>query len=123
MIVLTTNRVGTFDDAFKSRIHLAVHFPDLTVNSRMQMWRDFLDYYAADHNVDRNEIEEHLDELAAHEMNGRQIRNVVSTSRQLAKHQNSRMGWDIVRQAIHAAKSFDRYLQDNHGELVTLSTE
>jgi ATP-dependent 26S proteasome regulatory subunit len=123
MLILTTNRVGTFDEAFKSRIQLALHFENLTVKSRMQIWRNFLDACAAEQDVDRNEIEERLDELAAYKMNGRQIRNVVTTSRQLAKFRNSRMGWDTVRKVLDTTASFDRYLQDIRREVVNQSAE
>ena len=38
LLFLTTNRVGTFDDAFVSRIHVVIHYPDFTNDQRGQIW-------------------------------------------------------------------------------------
>lgn len=44
---LTTNRVQTFDAAFQSRIHISLEYPELSIESRRQIWKNFL----AQHNV------------------------------------------------------------------------
>lgn len=41
LLFLTTNRVGTFDDAFVSRIHVVIHYPDFTNGQRAQIWDTF----------------------------------------------------------------------------------
>lgn len=41
LLFLTTNRVGTFDDAFVSRIHVVIHYPDFTDEQRGQIWDIF----------------------------------------------------------------------------------
>ena len=41
LLFLTTNRVGTFDDAFVSRIHVVIHYPDFTNEKRCQIWDIF----------------------------------------------------------------------------------
>ena len=50
-------------------------------------------------------------DLARHEMNGRQIRNAVTTARQLALFEGGRMGWEHVEMAIGAAADFDGHLR------------
>jgi hypothetical protein len=50
-------------------------------------------------------------DLAGHEMNGRQIRNAVTTARQLALYEGGRMGWGHVEMAIGAAADFDGHLR------------
>jgi SpoVK/Ycf46/Vps4 family AAA+-type ATPase len=42
ILILTTNRVGTFDEAFKSRISLALRYEKLTQVQRKQVWRNFI---------------------------------------------------------------------------------
>lgn len=42
IMFLTTNRVQTFDAAFQSRIHISLEYPDLNVDSRKQIWKNFL---------------------------------------------------------------------------------
>jgi hypothetical protein len=77
--------VGTFDEAFSSRIQVALHYGPLTKKSRKQIWQNFFDMLE-EQEVDVNmaEFENRLDELAAEDMNGRQIRNCLLTAQQLA---------------------------------------
>ena len=42
ILFLTTNRVQTFDDAFLSRIHVGLHFQELSHAAKAQVWRAFL---------------------------------------------------------------------------------
>ena len=42
ILLLTSNRVGTFDEAFKSRIQLALHYDSLDQNQREQIWTNFI---------------------------------------------------------------------------------
>ncbi|CAG9947477.1 unnamed protein product [Clonostachys rosea f. rosea IK726] len=80
VMFLTTNRLGSFDPAFESRIDLTLHYPALDAASRRHIWRTFLP--AGSDKIDV--AEEELDSLAEHEFNGRQIKNVVKTARLLA---------------------------------------
>ena len=65
--------------------------------------------------VDIDELESRVDELAAQEMNGRQIRNCVLTAQQLAEYKQERLGWEHLSQAIKTAVDFKRYLKSVHG--------
>lgn len=38
ILILTSNRIGTFDGAFKSGFQLAVHYPMLNVKGRYKIW-------------------------------------------------------------------------------------
>ena len=42
ILFLTTNRVKAFDEAFLSRIHVALHFSELTQESKEQVWAAFI---------------------------------------------------------------------------------
>lgn len=39
ILFLTTNRVGAFDEAFKSRVHMALYYPPLSWSQTEQLWR------------------------------------------------------------------------------------
>lgn len=39
ILFLTTNRVGTFDPAFRSRIHVSLYYPPLKKDATMQIWK------------------------------------------------------------------------------------
>ena len=41
ILFLTTNRVGTFDEGFVSRIHVIIHYPDFNDTQRGQIWDIF----------------------------------------------------------------------------------
>ncbi|KAI0972612.1 hypothetical protein F4678DRAFT_460182 [Xylaria arbuscula] len=116
VLILTSNRVGTFDEAFKSRIQLALHYPPLDAPSRRKIWRNFLDILTADNeNMDVDDIVAHMDKLSSYEMNGRQIRNALTTARQLALFEQETLDWDRIKDSIEVANDFNRYLVDVHG--------
>ncbi|KAI1430061.1 hypothetical protein F5Y12DRAFT_709612 [Xylaria sp. FL1777] len=116
ILILTSNRVGTFDKAFKSRIQLALHYPTLDAPSRRKIWRNFLDILNADdENININDIVAHMDKLSSYEMNGRQIRNALTTARQLALFEQETLDWDRIKDSIEVAGDFNRYLVEVHG--------
>jgi len=41
ILFLTSNRVGTFDDAFISRIHVIIHYPPFQPEQRAKIWNTF----------------------------------------------------------------------------------
>ncbi|KAF4552723.1 Hypothetical protein D9617_9g025130 [Elsinoe fawcettii] len=45
IMFLTTNRVQTFDAAFQSRIHISIDYPELSIESRKQVWKNFLEQH------------------------------------------------------------------------------
>lgn len=115
ILILTTNRVGTFDEAFKSRISLALRYEKLNKNQRKQIWQNFfsrLRDLGEQESVDLDDLESHVDELASYPMNGRQIRNSISTARQLAKYKKTRMKSDHLKRSITLADKFDKYLAE-----------
>lgn len=42
IFILTSNRVGTFDAAFKTRIQLSLRYPKLQAPGRQNIWENFL---------------------------------------------------------------------------------
>ncbi|RDW68602.1 hypothetical protein BP5796_09259 [Coleophoma crateriformis] len=116
ILILTSNRVGTFDEAFRSRIHIALHYDDLKPRSRKQIWSNFLARLeGTDEGENVDQIKDRLDELAKHDLNGREIRNALSTARQLASHAGEKMRWKHLELAIKTTNNFGNYLRDVHG--------
>lgn len=65
ILILTSNRVGTFDEAFTSRIQVAIHYGNLTRKSRRAIWSNFItriDESGEDANI--AELERRVDELS-----------------------------------------------------------
>ncbi|KAK0370394.1 hypothetical protein CLIM01_12254 [Colletotrichum limetticola] len=117
ILILTSNRVGSFDEAFKSRIQVAIHYDNLTKMSRKAIWQNFFDMIEESVEEDANmpELERRLDQLASEEMNGRQIRNALLTARQLAKDRKERLDWEHLSQVIKTSATFNKYLKAVRG--------
>ncbi|RAR04553.1 P-loop containing nucleoside triphosphate hydrolase protein [Stemphylium lycopersici] len=116
ILILTTNRIGSFDEAFKSRVQLALHYPPLDNNGRFEVWTNFVKLLShPESEVDVEGIREKVDILARNNMNGRQIRNAVNTARQLARYQGVRMSYSHVEQAVDVVDEFEKYVTDVHG--------
>jgi ATP-dependent 26S proteasome regulatory subunit len=80
ILFLTTNRVGSFDDAFISRVHLQLYYPDFDDEQRRQVWKTFTDKLAKERGDYMRLTMDAKDyirgaELKALEWNGREIRN------------------------------------------------
>jgi len=62
-------------------------------------------------NIDIRDIRRHLVELSDIELNGREIRNAVTTARQLAMFKNKLLDFDCLKHVIDVSGSFDKYLK------------
>jgi SpoVK/Ycf46/Vps4 family AAA+-type ATPase len=116
-ILLTSNRVKTFDEAFQSRIHVAVRYKELTESSRVKIWRIWINK-AGDNIDDLVEIEEQLEsggELAGAELNGRQIRNVFRSALALATARGvgSKLTYKDIRAVLSSTVEFQNYMVQN----------
>lgn len=80
ILFLTTNRVGTFDEAFMSRIHIQIHYPEFEDEERDRVWGSFFQKLEEDRETTMRITQSARDyvqseELRALKWNGRQIRN------------------------------------------------
>jgi hypothetical protein len=80
VLFLTTNRIGTFDEAFRSRISMFMHYSALSTQHKEQIWRNLLEKARV-----ANVSSDKLSELAALELNGREIRNAIHTAQSWAQ--------------------------------------
>ncbi|KAI9713538.1 MAG: hypothetical protein M1820_000920 [Bogoriella megaspora] len=106
IIILTTNRLDACDPAFESRIHFSIHYPDLGLDARKQIWKTFLT--KAHQAEDRNATirDEDLEILARHELNGRQIKNVVGSARSIARELNQPLDKAHVETVLDVASAW-----------------
>ena len=101
---LTTNRVGSFDSAFQSRIHLAVKYPPLSRDSRRDLWKQFISRVSPESG---SSWIGSFDRLASKNLNGRQIKNIVRTAHALAVSRNIHMTIDHINMALRAMETFE----------------
>ncbi|KAK5434086.1 hypothetical protein LTR34_003598 [Exophiala xenobiotica] len=114
ILILTSSRVGTFDEAFKSRVQLSLHYEKVKGPQRRKIWRNFINRVREidSANVDADEILDNIEELSGHPMNGREIRNSITTARQLAQYKGQTFGFAHLKHVINVAQRFDKYLRD-----------
>lgn len=84
ILFLTTNRVGSFDEAFMSRIHVQIGYDPLDDAAREQIWDNYFNKLGLDYEQGGREIRyewaakeyvKHSKEVRLLEWNGREIRN------------------------------------------------
>lgn len=125
-MILTTNRVQTFDPAFQSRILISIDYKELTVDSRRTVWANFLKQHditqtsaranppkpAAGDDKANDEIQkQHVIRTLPHKisesdidnlartltLNGRQIKNVLKTAQLLALRRGEGLKKDHIK--------------------------
>lgn len=86
ILFLTTNRIGSFDEAFKSRVHISLYYAPLNEEQTLKVWIMNLNRLRRS-NSDIYFVESEIEAFArAHwqdgkRWNGRQIRNAFQNSR------------------------------------------
>ena len=119
VIILTTNRVGEFDEAFRSRIHVSLYYPKLDRDATLKIWeRSLLRLRTSGLSLDFSEddirkfAERHwLDNVKtpSRHWNGRQIKNAFQTALALANWEfyEGKQRHSLERPLLKA-KHFDR---------------
>ena len=135
ILFLTTNRVGTLDPAFKSRIHVSLYYPNLTKRATSEIWRNHIqkakDYFekkGTKYSLRKRDIIEfskkHFKDLSdqgSGPWNGRQIRNAFQTAIALSEHEAYLNGGKPELTERHFEKvakvsnDFDKYLRLTQG--------
>jgi hypothetical protein len=106
ILILTTNRIGVFDPAFKSRIHLAVKYHTLSPKSRRDLWKVFIT--SASSGITPEWLnDEVLDRLATEKINGRQIKNTARTAQALAVSDSCPLGIKHIDMSLTAMSMFE----------------
>lgn len=112
ILILTSNRVGTFDEAFKSRIQLAIHYPRLDTAGRSKIWYGFIDdLEKRGLTEDPAILRSSVPALADKPLNGRQIRNTVKNARQYAEYKKEPLNTEHFEAVVEVANEFEEYLK------------
>lgn len=138
ILFLTTNRVGAIDDAFRSRLHLTLYYPKLTLAQTIKIFKHNFKRIA-EVNADRKDSALPLfkyresqhrildwvsDNWNVLKLNGRQIRNAFQTVMALAEFHAQTTETDSKNPVItkkyfkivaKASIQFDEYLKQTHG--------
>lgn len=105
ILILTTNRVGAFDEAVVSRIQLFLYYPPLDQEKTMKVWQVHINRLRMSEHINIDDEDElMIMELAEEEYeagrhwNGRQIRNFFQTAISLASYDATKRHQQRVRE-------------------------
>jgi SpoVK/Ycf46/Vps4 family AAA+-type ATPase len=74
ILFLTTNRVETFDEAFQSRIHMALKYDELSFAASRTVWKEFIEKVRVKEGLEAMPFKaDDYDYLARKKLNGRQV--------------------------------------------------
>ncbi|KAK8040996.1 AAA family ATPAse [Apiospora phragmitis] len=119
ILFLTTNRLGSMDVAFQSRVSLAVRFSPLTAALRRQIWLNFITRLDPLELQGREELLARLDDVQEWDLNGRQIRNVLRMAQSIALAREKRRGamsFAHVEQIVNETLRFQHYFEEGYRE-------
>ncbi|KAH7320048.1 P-loop containing nucleoside triphosphate hydrolase protein [Stachybotrys elegans] len=126
VLFLTTNRVQSFDRAFLSRIHVALHYRSLRDEDRERIWLNNFERLARDSAGSIHVSTAAQDfiwasrDVRSLNWNGREIRNAMQTSLALAENEAQENGSDKIiisekhlRAVVQMSKAFKEYMDDD----------
>lgn len=127
LIAISTNKVGTFDEAFKSRIHMSLYYKPLSWDQTHAIWKVNL-RRIKDVRPDITFEEDKLlkwvkkswktmEKEDRRPLNGRQIHNAVRTAAALAAFDSKDkvLTKEHLKSVDKASRQFDQYLHEVHG--------
>lgn len=108
ILIMTTNRVMTFDVAMLSRCHYAVNFKSLTLQQEKDIWQGYFRQLTDQNSAGRPEIQTWLNQITKKRtrLSGREIRNLFTTAPTLAQAEPSKK---IMKK--HLERVYDRLME------------
>jgi SpoVK/Ycf46/Vps4 family AAA+-type ATPase len=115
VLMLTNNRVGSFDEAFRSRIHISLYYPKLGKEETPKIWemnlRRIREATDVDIDIDEDGITKFYkkhwktnETKTSRRWNGRHIRNAFQTALALANWDfHSDTNSKLTRPSLHAS--------------------
>jgi len=114
ILFLTTNRVKTFDEAFLSRIHVALHFHGLSAEARRSVWTAFLAKVGVE--IGGGISAEELNKLIERDINGRQVKNATRTAGSLAMSRGETLRYKHLTEVLDVMEKFSVEFQNMRKE-------
>ncbi|KAF2173756.1 hypothetical protein M409DRAFT_48688 [Zasmidium cellare ATCC 36951] len=105
VVFLTTNRIKVFDEAMKSRVHLALGYPAPDLGSRRRIWSQCLELIPPEQ-MDL-EVADVLHWLSKEPLNGREISNIVNTACTLARDDGVSLNKTHLESLIEVRHDFE----------------
>ncbi|KAL2872886.1 hypothetical protein SGCOL_011975, partial [Colletotrichum sp. CLE4] len=120
IMFLTSNRVGAFDQAFQSRIHITIGMPEFDESLRKEVWKIFIQDLGRKRRdgspalLSREECKALGSEVtkswASQPLNGRQIRNCVRSALALAEDKGIKPDASHFNKVLKLGNAFTQYM-------------
>lgn len=114
ILFLTTNRIGTFDQAFQSRVHVTLGLPALDRDRRAEVWGIFLEDLARKTALSADQhsalVSLVCNKWSQDPLNGRQIRNAVRTAMLVAERKKEAPNEQHFETVLKIGRDFEQYL-------------
>ncbi|KXH50781.1 ATPase [Colletotrichum simmondsii] len=120
IMFLTSNRVGAFDQAFQSRIHITIGMPEFDEPLRKEVWKIFIQDLGRKRRdgspalLSREECKALGSEVtkswASQPLNGRQIRNCVRSALALAEDKGVKPNASHFNKVLKLGNAFAQYM-------------
>ncbi|KAF5342476.1 hypothetical protein D9611_001266 [Ephemerocybe angulata] len=104
ILILTTNLITQCDIAFESRIHFTIHYPILSSESQIQIWKTFIAQTSGKGRITDNDLKA----LSKVTMNGRQIKNAVSVAQSFASGANLDLSIDHIYTVLEVMRDWQK---------------
>jgi hypothetical protein len=116
IMILTSSRVNTFNEAFRSPIQLALHYPALTSFQRYLIWKTFIcQLEVSNEDADISDLYEHAESLGDEKLNGRQIRNILTNACRYARWKKVPLTYKHIKDVMDMSGRFDNNFGNPHG--------
>jgi hypothetical protein len=108
IVFLTTNRIHVFDAAMKSRVHLALGYSAPDTDSRRLIWAHTFSNLPEEERG--NELDAAVEGLSQTTLNGREISNIVTTARTLARFEKVPLNRAHIENVLGVRLEFEENL-------------
>lgn len=129
ILFLTTNRVEIFDEAFQSRIHIALRYENLDRKAQATIWSSFLNRVSKDEIPEENRdttkpreiiTKGELERICRRDLNGRQIKNAVRSAQVIAASLKEQLSFKHINMVLDITQAFEHDLKGT-GQLDSMS--
>jgi SpoVK/Ycf46/Vps4 family AAA+-type ATPase len=116
ILFLTSNRVKIFDEAFQSRIHIAIQYKELQEPQRIKIWKMWMQRNKEEiEDWDKIMAEIEDGDIGKTELNGRQIRNAFRSAMTLTKAEgeDKKLTFQHLENVVRRTRDFQSYMLQN----------
>lgn len=117
IVIITSSRVSRFNEAVRSHINLALHYPALTSHQRYFIWKQFVSQLELSQtDADISDLYEQAESLGEKKLNGRQIRNIFTNACRYARWKKVPLNYYHIKHMIEVSERFGTFFGNRDGD-------